>query len=364
MQIGLLCIDMKKLVFTLLILALARFAYAGSVFFEGFEYANHDGESPIGWTCDDNSWMTGYLAKDHNRTPYNGNWYAYTEGNDSWMFMELFMNLELKYRYQFWAISDGEFDVEIWAGDGPSVSQMTNMLCVKNVNCGEYEFFSEYIQTLPQNYQYFGIHATAHEGAYYLTIDDFQVNMVDKYSIAVDPDNFYTYAAPGSQVEFRCVFSNLGYEPANVLVSFISEHFTNMQLFIDGTPCTTFHVEPDETVNFTGVGTLTPNIEIGELGWVDIYFTLDCNCATAMSTVWATASVASVDEYSYSSISIYPNPSRGMLNIEGTGVVTISNVLGQEIFKKQIIDKEIVTLEKGIYFVKKDNDRATKIIVE
>ena len=64
---------MKKL-FTMLLLCLTvGFASAGNILNESFEYANHDLESPVGWNCNDNSWLCGYLEKDHNRIPHTGN---------------------------------------------------------------------------------------------------------------------------------------------------------------------------------------------------------------------------------------------------------------------------------------------------
>ena len=96
---------MKKVLFTLIVCFITTFAFADSVFIESFEYANHDLTAPIGWFCDDNSWLCGYLDKDHNRTPHTGNWYAFTNTEDSWMFMPLYFSSQLRYRPSFWAIS-------------------------------------------------------------------------------------------------------------------------------------------------------------------------------------------------------------------------------------------------------------------
>ena len=125
---------MKKSLLTLLLCLSVSFAFADSILFEGFEYANQDMTSPIGWNCDDNSWLCGYLDKDHNRAPHSGNWYAFTDADDSWMFMELFFSYQLKYRFNFWAISDGEYDVEVWTGSGPSPEQMTQLLFTRSFN--------------------------------------------------------------------------------------------------------------------------------------------------------------------------------------------------------------------------------------
>ena len=355
---------MKKLAFTLLILALAWFSHADSVLYDSFEFANHDGETPVGWACNDNSWKAGYLEKDHNRVAHSGNWYAYTEGDDSWLFMELYISNELKYRYSFWTISDGDYDVEIWAGSGPSSSQMTYQLCTKTVSGGEYDLFSEYVQTIPSDFQYFGIHAIAHTDAYCLTIDDVNVDMVVKYALAVNPEREQITMAPGAQAEFSFVFTNQGFEPLQVYITCNSDYFTDVHLSIDGTVCTTFHADPFESITLNGVATLRPDIEVGTWCWVDIRFDIDCGCASAMFAFWAVAGYESLEECSAAAMSIYPNPSRGTLTIEGSGLVTITNALGQEVYRKQVVDNELVALKKGIYFVRKDEGRATKIIVE
>ena len=354
---------MKKLFITLLILLTARFAFASSVFIEGFEYANHEGETPVGWDVANNTWLCGKFEQDHNRKPHTGNWYAYTNSAESWMFMPQYMSAQLKYRFSLWAISDGGFQLEIWAGNEANPSAMTQLLLNEIVSSGSYEKFSAYIDQVATDYHYFGIHAVSSYGDYILSIDDIEVDMVEKYEITVDPANFYTHAAPGSQVEFNCTFTNLGYEPANVFITFITDYFSDVALYKDGEACTSFHAEPNESVYFTGVATFTPNINIGEMGWVDVFFTLDCDCATTMFTLWATADYEFIDEFN-SEMSIYPNPSKGNVTIEGNGIVTISNVLGQEVLRKEIVEKENISLEKGIYFVKINDGLSQKVIIK
>ena len=82
---------MKNLLLTLTLALITSFTFADSILLEGFEYANHDLEKPIGWTCDDDSWLCGYLEKDHNRMPHTGNWYAFSNTEDSWMYMPLYL---------------------------------------------------------------------------------------------------------------------------------------------------------------------------------------------------------------------------------------------------------------------------------
>lgn len=279
---------MKKLLFTLLTCLMVATSFASSVLIEGFEYANHDLTPPVGWVCNDNSWLCGYLDKDHNRMPHTGNWYAFTDTDNSWMFMELNMSSELKYRYSFWTISDGEYEVEFWAGSGPSQSEMTTLLFSETVNANEYERLSKYIDDIAMDYQYFGIHAVAHEGAYCLTIDDIYVEMVNKYDILATPTNADTVLYPNSQATYHFEVQNLGYEPIEVIISTIQENFTDIHFYIEGVQGTTFHLEPDQTKHITMEATLEPTIQPGTLCWIDVHLTLDCDCATTMTTLWVT----------------------------------------------------------------------------
>ncbi len=279
---------MKKILLTLSLILSMTMAFADSVLIEGFEYANHDLTPPIGWNCDDNSWLCGYQPKDHNRIPHTGNWYAFTDTDDAWMFMELYMGHDLKYRYYYWAISDGEYDVEVWAGSGPSTEQMTQLLFTKTVNSGEYEQFSEYIENLSTDYEYFGIHAIAHEGAHYLTIDDVYIDMVVKYAIASTPYNADTILYPGGQTNYTFSVQNLGYEPFEVIIQPSHEYFTDFHFYVEGNQCTMFHLEPNESKKVTAVATLKPDIQAGASVWLDIMLVLDCDCATSMTTLWVT----------------------------------------------------------------------------
>ena len=505
---------MKRLFITLFILLAAVVAKADSIFIEGFEYANHDGETPIGWVCNDASWLCGYLEKDHNRIPHNGNWYAYTNADESWMFMEMFMSHELKYRFYLWAISDGEYDIEIWAGRGPSQEQMTQLLLTKNINSDEYYRYSEYVETMDTNYQFFGIHAVAHEGAYNLTIDDIYVDMVARYNMEVLPVEKDTVMYPGTQAHYHYTVQNTGYEELQIFMTPHTEFFTDFDFYADGNTSSSFPTVPNQTVDAGFYATLMPTLTPGTLGWVDIMFTVSCDCVTRMATMWVTVldtktefpivqnfdadnfmyagwvvmgdgprrwiwsgetdgmllfkasetdctsllfspkmllngdgntlsfkmfhtnshpdkddrvnvyyntelslenatllgtinrhdnetgwaehllgfesngsesfiiieavgdfgenimiddiviynTPLSVEENETASFNIYPNPSNGQFTVEGDGIMTITNTLGQVVFRNEVIERETVTLEKGIYFIS-INGMSKKLVV-
>ena len=64
-----------------------------------------------------------------------------------------------------------------------------------------------------------------------------------------------------------------------------------------------------------------------------------------------------------STFKIYPNPAKGCITIEGTGIMTVTNTLGQTVLTKVISGKAKVELPQGLYFVKM-GDETRKIVVE
>ena len=64
-----------------------------------------------------------------------------------------------------------------------------------------------------------------------------------------------------------------------------------------------------------------------------------------------------------SAIRVYPNPSKGSVTIEGTGAVTVTNLLGQSIYSNEIDGKVLLELPKGIYFLTVDR-KTVKVLVE
>ena len=349
---------MKKTLLTLFICLIASFSFADSILIEGFEYANHDNEPPIGWTCDDSSWLCGYLDKDHNRTAHSGNWYAYTNADESWMFMPLFFSSELKYRFSYWAISDGSYEVEFWAGDDASQEHMTTFLFSSTVDVGDYEKFSAYIESLPSDFQYFGIHAVAAEGAYHLTIDDVNVDMVNRYDFCANPFNADTVLYPNSQATYHFDVQNLGYEPIEVIFSPSHEYFTDIHFFVEGSQCTTFHLEPDQTKRVTAEATLLPTIQAGTTCWLDIMLVLDCNCATAMTTLWVAVLDPTETAEHHTDVDIYPNPALDHIVIHNKGLqqVEVIDITGKTIITKMAdqdqLQIDLTNLNAGVYIVK------------
>ena len=119
----------------------------------------------------------------------------------------------------------------------------------------------------------------------------------------------------------------------------------------------------------------TVNIE----GAVDPSYTLTESDAGEMISVQVTAAncmgtvvsepvgpvrlVTGVDENDLTLFKVYPNPASGRFVIEGKGVVTITNVLGQTLLTRVIDGQATIELPQGLYFVKM-NGRIMKILVE
>ena len=287
---------MKKLFFTFFVCLFALSAMADSLLFDSFEYANHDLNPPIGWICDDASWLCGYLDKDHNRTPHHGNWYAFTNADESWMFMPAFLSNQLRYRFSYWAISDGSYTVEFWAGNGASQGQMSRLLFSAEINGGEYERVSAYIEDLATSYEYFGIHAIASPGAYHCTIDEINVDMVDRYNMEINPYQIDTVMYPNTRITFQYTVQNTGYESLHIYMSALTDFFTNVQFTANGASASSFYTVPDQIVQCSCTATLKPNIAPGTRCWIDIMFTVSCDCITRMTTIWADA-LGQVDEF-------------------------------------------------------------------
>ena len=79
--------------------------------------------------------------------------------------------------------------------------------------------------------------------------------------------------------------------------------------------------------------------------------------------VFCTLPYDQLDENLRSTFKIYPNPAHGAFIIEGSGTMTITNILGQTIMTKDIEGKGKVELPQGIYFVTLGRE-TRKVVVE
>ena len=70
-----------------------------------------------------------------------------------------------------------------------------------------------------------------------------------------------------------------------------------------------------------------------------------------------------VSELSKPGFKVYPNPSQGHLTVEGNGLLTVFNILGQKVLSGNIDGITSIELPKGMYFMTLGNS-TQKVIVE
>ena len=349
---------MKKLSLTLLACLMVTISFAGNLLNEGFEYANHDLEKPVGWVCEDNSWLCGYLEKDHSRIPHTGNWYAFSNAEDSWMYMPMYLLESMRYRFTLWAITDGSFQFEIWAGSAPDPDDMHTQFLSTTIAGGAYEKVSVYVETIPPDCQYFGIRAIAINRDAYLTIDDIEVDMVEQYSFEAEPITGDTAMYPGSQGCFHFLVHNVGYDALDITMHPSNEYFSDFSCYVNGISGMTFPAEPDEIIKVTTYGTLRPEIEPGTVAWLDIQMTIPCNCNTAMVTFWVTPlDPAGISEDNAPNINVFPNPTTDFVTVEAEGLLLVNVIdeTGKTIksvpASGNALQLDLTSLKIGTYFI-------------
>ena len=349
--------QMKKLFLTLLVCLATLAAFADTVLIEGFEYANHDLGTPIGWTCNDSSWRCGYLEKDHNRIPHMGNWYAFSDADDAWMFMPFSLFSRMQYRFSCWAISDGDCQLEFWAGTEASPESMHTQLLSTLVGGGEYEKCSSYVDTIPAGCQYIAIHAVTGAGATHLTIDDIEIDMVEQYTFEATEISGDTAMYPGTEAAFRFLIHNTGYDPLDITVRPSNEYFTGFSFYSNGVMATTFATQPDETIEVTVHATLRPEVEPGTVAWLDIQMTIPCNCNTALVTFWVTPLDPTYISENESSITLFPNPTTDFVTVEAEDLqqVIVFDATGRMIksvpANENALQLDLTSLRPGVYYI-------------
>jgi len=70
-----------------------------------------------------------------------------------------------------------------------------------------------------------------------------------------------------------------------------------------------------------------------------------------------------VEELSECDFRVYPNPAQGQVTVEGTGWLTVSNLLGQTILTREINGRTMIALPQGFWLVRL-NGFTKKVIVE
>jgi hypothetical protein len=74
--------------------------------------------------------------------------------------------------------------------------------------------------------------------------------------------------------------------------------------------------------------------------------------------------LAAIDEYpeqGESLLKVYPNPSEGVVMIEGTGKLTIVNALGQQVLTRDIDGQTTLSLPSGLYLIQMQNEKGAYV---
>ena len=73
--------------------------------------------------------------------------------------------------------------------------------------------------------------------------------------------------------------------------------------------------------------------------------------------------IVGVGEQNNETFGIYPNPAKDRFIVEGSGIMTVMNTLGQTVMTKEIDGKTTIELPQGLYFVKL-GETMRKVVVE
>ena len=93
-------------------------------------------------------------------------------------------------------------------------------------------------------------------------------------------------------------------------------------------------------------------------------FTVSCDCVSRMATLFVhvpnPAGIGENTEHEEKGFA-FPNPSQGQFSIEGSGLVTVTTLLGQIVMTDWIDGKASFVLPKGIYLVRLESGNTISI---
>lgn len=89
--------------------------------------------------------------------------------------------------------------------------------------------------------------------------------------------------------------------------------------------------------------------------------TVSDSCGRSVQNTWLVGDYTGIHE-AEAAPSVYPNPSNGIVTIEGKGTYTIYNAVGQLVETVETDGKREIVLPSGMYFIRND-ETAVKIVV-
>lgn len=359
---------MKHIFIFLSILLSALTSFADEILNESFEYGNHDLEAPIGWYCDDNSWLCGHFDKDHNRCANTGDWYVFAEADDAWMFMPLPIFQSMHYNISFWAITDGDFEVEVKIGPTASPEGMLyDFLPMTQINTIKYEKYSASYECDVPDMAFIGIHCLRGEGAAYLSLDDILVEMVNQYDFIVKEITTETIEMqPGSTEHFSFAARNTGYDMETLTISYSHEYFSSALFFVDGEQVTRFDLPVFSDVIVDVEATLKEDLPLGNLVWLDVMVNSTHNCHTGMASFWVIPTDLDGLEDNEMKVEVYPNPASDFIHVQADDLqeVRLYDLKGRQVLQSDQNTIKISHLSSGLYLLEVVRNDASKSIVK
>ena len=134
--------------------------------------------------------------------------------------------------------------------------------------------------------------------------------------------------------------------------------------------CTTENIYYLNTCGGWGTGTNKTAEEMRDPAFVDMLnnntdvWSFDVNNINDGYPILEGNTVSTI-ETKATTMAVYPNPTKADITVEGTGLLTITNVLGQKVMEKAIKERCIITLPEGLYLLRltDGNASATRKVV-
>ena len=350
---------MKKVFLTAIICLLARYAFAEVIFHDSFEYANTEGNTPVGWYDDAHGWASRQFEHEHNCKPHNGNWYAYTQADEAWLFTPVTFLTHLHYQVSLWTVSEGAFQLEMcYCRDKTPESAETIIMPLSEVNFEEYQEMRGDIEPLETLEGYFGIHVIK-AGGTALCIDDVTIAQTFQYAFEVKAVTTDTIALEyGETAYFKFNVYNIGYDTETLTLYGSDEMFTDIHFTCEGEEVGRFDIAPNEVKSFDVEATLRNEECPYPIAWIDVIVSSTHNCNTGMATFYAhPKKPTSVSEQS-ANVQVFPNPCSDFMKIEVSGFqqVTIYDVNGRCLLQSHETQLDLRALPSGRYFMTINTD--------
>lgn len=359
---------MKHITFLLSLLLLSLSSFADEILNETFEYGNHDLEKPVGWYCDDNSWLCGHFDKDGNRCAHEGDWYIFAESDDAWLFMPLPIFQGMHYNISLWAITDGDFDLEVKIGASATPEAMQlDFMPLTQINTNKYENYQATFECEVLDMAFIGIHCMRGEGASYLSLDDIVVEMVNQYDFFVKELTTETIEMqPGSTEHFSFDVRNMGYDMETLTISYSHEYFSSALFFIDGEQVMRFDLPVSSDVVVDVEATLKEDLPLGNVVFLDVMVNSTHNCHTGMASFWVIPTDLNGQTEQEIATRVYPNPASDFIHIQTEDLqeVRIFDLNGRQLLQSNQNIIEISHLDSGLYLLEITNNDSSRRIVK